>query len=615
MFIRQVKKQRSKASKIFYQYSLVQAARVDGKVKQRTILYLGSDKELEDKTNRKLVLDTLKSKLFKQPQLMPQDVPAHLEALAQQYYQKYLVKHGQDADFEVSIPTTGEQTEYHNVDITGLNVSDVKSFGAEHLCKQVLEKLQLEECFKDLGMNKAEADKALIAIAARAIFASSEHKTAQLLNMNSELISMYNQESSLSHKQLYRISDKLYQHKDKIDKFLYQRITNWFNLEDKLVIFDISNTYFETSKKNSKLAKYGRSKEKRTDCPLVVFTGVVNPEGFFRHSRIYEGNKADSLTLKDMLCDLENHSTNKLKKTVVIDAGIAKEENLQLIRKKGYHYVCVSRKRLKDYPLDENNTIKQKTNRGNHEVELSIFQPKGQSDTWMYVQSEMKRKKEESMKEKLSKRFEEDLKTIASALDKKRSTKTIEKVWERIGRVKERHKNVSGQYSISVTESDGKATAIQWEYKPNKVKTDKEKGVYFIRTSYQNPSEKELWDVYNTIREVEATFRCLKSDLQIRPVHHQKDERIEAHIYLTMLAYQLVNTIRYMLSQHDIKYDWKNIVRIMSTQTIQTIELPTDKKQIHLRKPAKPIKEVQEIYKATGCTQTQKPIKKYVVYH
>jgi len=98
-------------------------------------------------------------------------------------------------------------------------------------------------------------------------------------------------------------------------------------------------------------------------------------------------------------------------------------------------------------------------------------------------------------------------------------------------------------------------------------------------------------------------------------VHHQKDERIEAHIYLTILAYQLVNTIGHMLKKEGIHHDWRNITRIMATQTLQTIELPTDKKNIHLRKPSKPIKEAQAIYTATGCEQTQKPIKKYVVYH
>ena len=147
------------------------------------------------------------------------------------------------------------------------------------------------------------------------------------------------------------------------------------------------------------------------------------------------------------------------------------------------------------------------------------------------------------------------------------------------------------------------------------VNDDKEKGVYFIRTNFENPNEKQLWKIYNTIREVESTFRALKSDLKIRPVHHQKDNRIESHIYLTILAYQLVNTIRHMLKEKGINYDWKNIVRIMNTQTIQTIVLPTDKKVIHLRKPAKPINEVIEIYQAANCKNSQKAVKKYVVYH
>ncbi len=148
-------------------------------------------------------------------------------------------------------------------------------------------------------------------------------------------------------------------------------------------------------------------------------------------------------------------------------------------------------------------------------------------------------------------------------------------------------------------------------------------GVYFIRTNYDSPNEKELWDIYHTIREVEATFRCLKSDLNIRPLHHQLDHRIESHnscralrgIYLTMLAYQMVNTIRYMLKQKSINHDWSNIVRIMNTHTIQTIHLPTPTKTIHLRAPAKPIQEVHQIYQATGTTNTMTSKEKYVVYH
>ncbi|MEM9078932.1 MAG: IS1634 family transposase [Bacteroidota bacterium] len=616
MFIRQVKKQRSKDSKVFYQYTLAQTSRIEGKVKQRNILYLGSDPLLEDKVNRKIVLSLLKSKIFGQPDLFSQGASATLIALAESYYEKYLIKYGVDNHPVTSIPPSPTKAEYHNIDIKGLELNDVTTFGAEHLCKQVLERLGLEQCFTSLGMSEKQSSKALLSIAGRAIFSSSEYKTSQILQTSSELQHCFGIDGKITHKQLYSIADTLYEHREQIDRFLYKRIETLFNLQDKLVIFDISNTYFETRKQDSALAQYGRSKEKRNDCPLVVFTGVINPEGFIRHSRIYQGNTPDTATLGDMIEDLASNCPKTTKQTIVIDAGIATEENLQLIKQKGYQYVCVSRKLLKHYPkIAPKDKVLQLTDRDKSKVELAIFQPDGYDDTWMQVQSQAKSKKETSMQNKLAKRFEQELHSIAKAITTKGGTKKINKVWERIGRAKQKYNRVAANYHIEVEEKQTIATALKWKYKVNKTKEDKQKGIYFIRTSYQNPKEKELWDIYNTIREVETTFRCLKTQLNIRPIHHQNDERIKSHIYLTILAYQLVNTIRHMLKANGIHHDWRNIVRIMSTQTIQTIELPTDKKTIHLRKPSKPIEEVQQIYKATKCKQTQSAIKKYVVYH
>jgi len=616
MFIRQVKKQRSKSSKVFYQYTLAQTSRIDGKVKQRTILYLGSEKLLENKTNRDFVLSILKSKIFNQPELFLQDIPRELKVLALQYYDKYCIKYEQYDENPTSIPPPPKVSEFHNIDIKGLEVENVKEFGTEYLCTQMLDKLGLGDYFTTLGMSDEQTKKALISIVSKAIYSASEYKTSQIIEMNSELSSLYNYEKSISHKQLYTISDLLYKHKSSIDKYLYNRITDMFDIKDKLVIFDLSNTYFETRKDQSKIAKYGRSKEKRSDCPLVVFSGVINSQGFIRHSRIYEGNKSDMATISDMIKDLEEHSSPDVQHTIVIDAGIATDGNLEEIDRKGYRYVCVSKKRIKDYPVDtsEPKTIKL-TDRGKNEVELSIFKPAGYNDTWMYVESEAKRKKEASMNLKLKQAFEEDLDSIKSAFSKKGGTKLINKVWERIGRAKQKHNRVSARYKLEVTEKEGKAIDLTWTITENKIKDDKSKGVYFIRTNYQKTEEGELWDIYNTIREVEATFRSLKSDLNLRPVHHQNDERIEAHLYLTMIAYQLVNTIRYMLKQKDINYDWKNIIRIMSTQKIQTLKLPTDKKVMHIRKPSTPITEARLIYDATNCKHTQSAVKKYVVYH
>ena len=615
-YIRQTKKKRSKDSKTFYQYALAQTLRIEGKVKQKAILYLGSEPLMADAHNRKTVLQILKARIFRQEDLFPVDADQPLIDLALSYFEKYCLKYGEDSPGAASIPPAARKAEYHHIDIKGLQAEDVRTFGGEHLCAQVLGKLQLKACLDELGFTGKQTSQALISIAARALFASSEHKTSQLLAFSSSLSACFGHEAPISHRELYAISDQLYRHKDRIDNYLHHRITSMFGLEDKLVIFDISNSYFETRKQGSKIAAYGRSKEKRSDCPLVVFSGVINAEGFIRHSNIYEGNKADTATLEDMLEDLHQHVDANSKQTVVIDAGIASEDNLAMIREKGHHYVCVSRHRIKDYPYDEQQHVREYTDRGKSSVRLKTFTPEGYDDTWMYVQREAKQRKEQAMDTKLSRYYEMELDNIAAALHKKGGTKTIEKVWERVGRAKERNKRVSAHYHIAIASEQGKAINMEWHRKKRtKTGEDKTQGVYFIRTSYPDTSEKELWQVYNTIREVEATFRCLKSDLQIRPIHHQNDERIEAHIYLTMLAYQLVNTIRHMLKEEGIHHDWKNIVRIMNTQVIQTIILPTDKKTIHLRKPSKPIEQARKIYSATNCKETQKAVKKYVVYH
>jgi hypothetical protein len=623
MFIREVKKQGKGQASTFFQYNLVQSARVDGKARQTIILYLGSDILLKDKANREVILSILKAKIFGQEPLFPINPPKELLNLAMGYFEKYLIRHKIDektgvstAKNAASIPPLPQLADFHNVDIKDLSISDVKSFGAENLCKQVLDKLQLRDCFAALKFSQENISKALISIAAKAIFSEPEYKTAQILAMNSELAACFKYESTISHKHLYAVSDLLYSHKEAIDKFLYSRITDMFKLEDKIVIFDISNTYFESRKADSKIAKYGRSKEKRNDCPIVVFTGVINAQGFIRHSKIYEGNKPDRATLKDMVADLSKYSPPNTRHTIVMDAGIADEENLEFLRAENMKYVCVSRKQMADHPVTKDTEkVIQMTDRDQNKVELAIFKPENQPDTWMYVQSEAKRLKEQSMDTKLMARFEENLEEIKASLTKPKGDKKIEKIWERIGRAKEKHSRVSGRYQIDVQQKEGQVTQMDWSVKESQTESDKSNGVYYIRTNYEKPTETELWDIYNTIREVENTFRCLKTDLNIRPVHHQLDSRIEAHIYLTILAYQLVNTILTLLKAEGITLNWCNVKRIMATQTIQTLELPTDKKRIHLRKPSRPIKEALEIYQATKTISIIKEIRKNVVYH
>ena len=384
MFIRQVKKQRSKQAKIFYQYTLNQSVRINGKVKQQIILYLGSDTLLADKTNRKMVAELLKKKIFAiegpTPLFEPPKIDDRLEALAEKYYQKYLIKYDikpgdvNDRFLTPPLPPPDNKADYESVEVNNFESDDVKTCGGELLVNHAMSSLGLQEFLQQHHWSESDSQLALISIGSRALFAASEYRTCQYLQDNSSMLAWYDAHTHVNHKQLYRIADKLYQSKTDLDMFIYQKTTDLFNLEDSLVIFDISNTYFESSKHGSLLAQYGRCKQKRNDCKLVVFTGVINAAGFIRHSRIYQGNKPDSGTLEDMLKDLNAHSPKTTNKTVVIDAGIATNENLDAIVQAGHQYVCVSRNvpdGVKQVSPDA--TVQQLVNRDKQELELKIL--------------------------------------------------------------------------------------------------------------------------------------------------------------------------------------------------------------------------------------------------
>jgi transposase len=618
MFIRQVKKKNAKSGKTFFQYQLAQASRIEGKVKQQSILYLGSEPLLSDTENRKMLLNILQAKIFGQSTLFTEDYPGFIHELVEKYFEKFQIKYkGIDIQESVSIPPVKDKAQLETIDLNSLVVEDSRTFGGEYLCSQILEKLEFAHCLDTLGFRKKDVQMAHISIISRALFAASEYKTTQYLRDNSELKTMFGfgENEDISHYSMYKIADQLYDSKDLIDKFLYKKLTGLFNIKDSLVIYDLSNTYFEGRKANSKLARYGRSKEKRNDCKQVVFTGVVNAEGFIRYSRIYEGNAPDVSTLEDMINDLKRHSDTLSDKVVVMDAGFASEENLEYLIGQKLKYVCVSRKQIKDYQTDQNAPVCTVKDKRNNIIELQVFTPDGFPDTWMCVKSEQKRIKEQSMADKIFTRFEDELSSLSRGLDKKGTTKKVEKVWERIGRLKEKYRLVSGRYIIDVDGSNGTATRVTWQRKEPEKTSAAKHGMYFIRTNIEKSDEIQLWNVYNTVREVEATFRCLKSDLQLRPVYHQKDQRIESHLYLAILAYQLVNTIRYMLKEKGITSDWRNIVRVMNTQTIQSVVFNNETKKFCVRKPSKPIREVLDIYQATRTKSMIPDKKKYVVYH
>jgi len=506
--------------------------------------------------------------------------------------------------------------DYQRIDINSIRNKDVREIGAEWLSYQALGQLRIASFLEQQGWNDSDIRLALTHIISRAVYPASELKTSSWIKENSAVCEITGFDiEKVTKDQLYRISTKLYNEKEALEQYLSFRTNELFDIEDRIMLYDLTNTYFEGRKTGSKLAKFGRSKEKRSDAKLVVLALVVNPEGFIKYSAILQGNMSDPATLESMIENLRVKTSSSAKKAlIVMDAGIATEDNLKMVKAKGYDYLCVTRSSLKNYKVETDAAAVTVTDNKKQKIELCPIKSDKNTDYYLKVESHTKELKERSMNDQFRQRFEDGLQIIAESLTKKGGVKQADKVYERIGRLKGKYPSIQRYFDIEVVveqqpESKRKeennppeqkqiATAINWAIKKD-VDINAHSGVYFLRTSLEGQSQEMLWQFYNTIREIEATFRILKTDLDLRPIYHKKDESTMAHLHLGLLAYWVVNTIRHQLKKEKIHSNWSEIVRVMNTQKAVTTLAQNDKDEvIQIRRCTEPNQKVQKLYDA-----------------
>lgn len=480
------------------------------------------------------------------------------------------------------------------------------------MCYQSWNQLQLSEFLVSQGFSENQAQLAATQVISRAVYPASELKTTSWIQQNSGVCELTGYKiENLTKDKLYQSALALQQIAPALQSHLSQRTNSLFNLEDKIILYDLTNTYFEGSMRQSELAQYGRSKEKRNDAKLIVLAMVVNVEGFIKHTALHQGNIADCNTLKDTIKKIDS-SLGIEKPIVVLDAGIATEENLTMLQTQGYKYVCVSRNKLKNYEAVSSKLPIILTTKGKQKIQIKAVHNASNTDYYFEVNSPKKAIKEIGMKNAFEKRFEEELQKIKHALGKKSGVKQIDKVNQRIGRAKQKYPSVQYYYNLELHNDIEKNIVLDITWSKNeelhKQKTET-LGVYFLRTNMNLKEEKVVWDIYNTIREIESTFRTLKTDLDLRPIYHKSDAGAMAHLHLGIMAYWLVNTIRFQLKEKGIHSSWTEIVRIGNTQKmITTSGQNTYNKIISVRKCSEPNENLKQIYAALRVKT--KPFKK-----
>ena len=540
----------------------------------------------------------------------PLSFSASLNELAMEFYLKYRESRPA-AEFDPVLRAEAERKERERrrdlvtIRLSSLVQKQARTIGPEAVCRSTLSMLKIREFLNSRGWSREQVDLALMQIIARAIYPYSELKTVRYLQDNSALLEMFKLECrKVTKDALYQSAERLWEVHREMEDFLHERVTDMFHIEEKILLLDITNTYFEGRMENSKLCFRGRSKEKRSDCKIVVLAAVVNTDGLLVRTMIYEGNRQDVTTVKEVVGTLAAETSENARKIVVMDAGFYSAENAKWLTANHFDYITVLPSGYAKFTADSDKVVRHEDCR-HQEIRLQMGKVEidGVKQKALLVDSDAKALKEQSMHEQAAKRYEEGLEAIRTGITKKGGTKSRDAVNNRLGRLDKQYSAVRKEYDVTFTyEGKGKkekAVAMEWKRKDGTV-TEREKfhGKYVLLTSLDENDELNVWKCYNVIRTVEETFHVLKTDLDIRPVYHKSDGGIKAHLNLAVLAYWIVSVTKYRLKLKEYpNVRWDEIMRIAQTQVVVTAEMNTkDGGKVFVRQSTEAENELAKIY-------------------
>jgi transposase len=352
------------------------------------------------------------------------------------------------------------------------------------------------------------------------------------------------EEGKINDTRLYRCLDRILTHKTKLERHLKGRYGELFGAEFDVLLYDLTSTYVEGSAEENPMMRRGYSRDHRPDCEQMVIALIVNHEGFPFSYETFDGNRADVSTMETILRMVER-KYGKARRIWVFDRGIVSEENLQAIRKRGGQYlVGTPRRQMKQFEAELMN--REDWTQVRPEVEVKkIAIPQGE-ETYILCRTAGRMEKEKAMRGRFSSSMERALrsleKTIASGRLKDRN-----KMERRLGKIQARHPQVNDLYDMELRQT-AEGVRLFWQIKEErKVWREAREGAYLLRTNLQAQTAEELWAQYMQLTEAEAAFRTLKSELSIRPLFHQKEPRIKAHVMVAFLGYALRVTLKHLL--------------------------------------------------------------------
>jgi len=514
--------------------------------------------------------------------------------------------------FPSHVETPADDPQVARVLLTKVRLERTRQFGACWLGLELWKRLELDRFF-EAALDDELADvpwsrvAALLAIN-RLCAPGSELAIEQRWYPSTALDDLLGiEEGKINDTRLYRCLDRILLHKTKLERHLKERYGELFGAEFDLLLYDLTSTYVEGAAEQNPMMRRGYSRDHRPDCEQMVIALIVNSEGFPFSYETFNGNRTDVSTMESILRMVER-KYGKARRIWVFDRGIVSEENLAAIRQRGGQYlVGTPRSQMKQFEAELLN--KENWTQVRPEVEVKkVAIPQGE-ETYILCRTTGRKEKEKAIRNRFSNSMEKALKSLEKTIATGR-LKDRNKMERRLGKIQARHPQVNDLYDLALRET-AEGVRLFWQIQEErKTWRESREGAYLLRTNLPTGSAEELWSKYMQLTEAEASFRALKSELAIRPLFHQKEPRVKAHVMVAFLGYALQVTLKHWLKRRPAIVPEPSLsgidnarplspmkaLALLSTLQSADVVLPTtDGREIRLRRITEPDAEQKSL--------------------
>ena len=545
MFLRSNK--RIKDGKEHRYYTVVESRRLrSGRVAQRQVLYLGEINDSQQAAWRKTldVFDEQQGR-YTPLSLFPEDRPLPLGAI-----------------------------DSVQVKLSAMKLERARPYGNCWLGCELWQQLQLDRFWREKlpkGRESVAWSQVLeLLVVNRLIDPGSEFRVHRQWFEQSAMDVLLGQDFAVAEKdRLYRCLDRVLEHKQALFVHLQQRWKDLFAAEFDLLLYDLTSTYVEGAGERNPKAKYGYSRDGRPDCKQVVIALVVTPAGLPLAYEVMDGNTSDRSTLPSFLDKIES-LYGKARRVWLMDRGIPTEAILAEMRNaraETFYLVGTSRAKVKQY---EQKWLDLPWQKVRESVEVKLFAQDG--ELYVLAKSEGRQAKEIAMRRKKLARLLRKLRAM------RRSCPKRDQLLMRVGAAKTAVGRAFGFVKINLPKAEQAVTRETFTFQLDKAKlkeAERRDGHYLLRTNLVSEDPALLWDRYMQLTQIEAAFKCLKSDLGIRPIYHQLEHRVEAHILVAFLAYCLTVTLKHRLRAHAPGLTPRAVLENLATIQMLDVSFPT----------------------------------------